>query len=190
MQEAIADKFHVNPQRLEIKSCTNLSDTKQVLPLEILGVPNKISSMDLARNISALLNENGTALGKQFSVDSAETHQDKVAQAAAGVSTGTIAALVLSVAALVGTVAVCYFKSEEIGAMLRRARRVIKSKVSGTQLDVDEDGSTMYGDGHTGAMRKANSEITYELEGAGNMEDAKPNPIVTIPESQSTHSNF
>ena len=41
-----------------------------------------------------------------------------------------------------------------------------------------------------GAMRKANSEITYELEGAGNMEDAKPNPIVTIPESQSTHSNF
>ena len=67
-----------------------------------------------------------------------------------GVSTGTIAALVLSVAALVGTVAVCYFKSEEIGAMLRRARRVIKSKVSGTQLDVDEDGSTMYGDGHTG----------------------------------------
>ena len=42
-----------------------------------------------------------------------------------------------------------------------------------------------------GAMRKANSEITYELEGTGGMdEDAKPNPIVTIPESQSTHSNF
>jgi len=162
-----------------------------VLPLEILGVPNGISSMDLARNISALLNENGTALGKQFAVDSAETHQDKISQAAPGVSTGKIAALVLSVAALVGTVAVCYFKSEEIGILLRRARRIIKSKISGTQLDVDEDGSTIYGDGHTGAMRKANSEITYELEGTGSTdEDTKPNPVVTIPESQSTHSNF
>lgn len=177
MQEAIATKFEVNPQRLQIKTCVPQSNGMQLATVEIYGVPDRISTAALASKIVQTLSANATYLGAEFALSSVSLHQDKSGSSSSdGISTGAVMAIVLTVGIVSVVAAAMYFKWDEVERHLRKARRMVRTLIYGDQLDVDNDG-TSYGDGHAGAMHKANLEITYQLDGAADAEEDEHIPV-------------
>eukprot|EP00656_Telonema_subtile_P048784 TRINITY_DN5907_c0_g1_i4.p1 TRINITY_DN5907_c0_g1~~TRINITY_DN5907_c0_g1_i4.p1 ORF type:complete len:664 (+),score=108.84 TRINITY_DN5907_c0_g1_i4:2139-4130(+) len=182
VQEDMARKFHVNPQRLQIRTCVAQPDATQLATVEIYGVPGvlAISSASLSQKMAAEISSNATWRA-QFGIAAASVHTiPSPSSGGDGVSTGGVVAIVIVVGLSSLIAAALYFKYDMVERHMRKARRLVRTLCYGDQLDMGNDG-TSYGDGHTGAMHKADAEITYQLDGTADAEDDEhisiPSPV-------------